>query len=151
MKQKMACLRVTPLWAHRVQASPFTHPSPRARDESPSSTAPTRTTTCRQRRSHVTPPSPAKGETQKQRVRGKEHVCVHLNDVSIKKASYLLCFLSFLSNCPFPPQAHSRRLYCHTFCSSELNFIGYSFICTKTIIMILILLPVLMFIFVHQL
>lgn len=63
MKQRMACHRVTPRWVRRVQASPCTPPSPRARGESPSSTAPTRTTTCRPRRFHVTPPSPVKGET----------------------------------------------------------------------------------------
>lgn len=64
MKQKMVCRRVTPLWARRVPASPCTPPSPRAREESPSSTARTRTTTCRPRRCHGTPPSPAKGEKQ---------------------------------------------------------------------------------------
>lgn len=62
-KQKMACPQVTPPWVPRVQASHCTLPSPRAREESPSSTALTRTTTCHPRRSRGTPPSPAKGES----------------------------------------------------------------------------------------
>lgn len=65
----MACRPVTPLWARRVQASPCTPPSPRVRGESPSCTAPTRTTTCLPRRSRVTPPSPAKGEAQEDRLK----------------------------------------------------------------------------------
>lgn len=66
-KQKMACHQVTPRWARRVQASPCTPPFPRAREESPSSTVRTRTTTCRPRRPRATPPSQAKGETGVQR------------------------------------------------------------------------------------
>lgn len=152
MKQKMACHQVTPLWAHRVPASPFTHPSPRARDESPSSTALTRTTTCHQRRYRVTPPSPAKGETQKhlkEWVRGKEHMCVYLNvDIFIKKYSYhlsllpLFSLLSNSSNCPFASQTHGRRLYCHPFCSSEFYFIDFSLIYMNGHIRDLLLLPV---------
>lgn len=60
-KQKMASQRVTRRWGRRVQASRCTPPS-RARGESPSCTAPTRTTTCPPRRSRGTRPSPAKGE-----------------------------------------------------------------------------------------
>lgn len=64
-KQKMASHRVTPHWGRRVQASPCTPPF-RAREESPSCTALTRTTTCPQRLSRVTRPSPVKGEEKRE-------------------------------------------------------------------------------------
>lgn len=63
-RQKMVCHRVTPHWVCKVQASPCTPPFPRAREESPSSTARTQIMTCRPRPSPVTPPSQVKGETQ---------------------------------------------------------------------------------------
>ena len=77
-KQKMVCHQVIPLWARRVQASPCTPPSPRAREESPSSTVLTRTTTCRPRPSRGTPPSPAKGEIREERMNERGGgVCVY--------------------------------------------------------------------------
>lgn len=74
-KQKMACPQVTPRWVRRVQASHCTPPSPRAREESPSSTALTPTTTCRPKLSHETPPSLVKGETQNERQKELKKYC----------------------------------------------------------------------------
>lgn len=82
MKQKMACHRVTPHWVRRVLASPCTPPSPRAREESPSSTALTRTTTCRPRRFHATPPSPVKGETRQARQK-KNKLCYEIRNITV--------------------------------------------------------------------
>lgn len=75
MKQRTECPQVTPLWAHRAPASPCTPLSLRARGESPSSIAPTPTTTCHLKRSHETPPWPAKGETRGERQRERERAC----------------------------------------------------------------------------
>nr|XP_061778803.1 cAMP-specific 3',5'-cyclic phosphodiesterase 4C-like isoform X2 [Nerophis lumbriciformis] len=65
MKEKMASPPLTHHWARRVRGSPCTRPSLRARGGSPSSTAQTRTTTCRPKRSRGTPLWPAKGTLQR--------------------------------------------------------------------------------------
>lgn len=108
----MACRRATPRWACRARASPCTPPSPRAREGSPSSTGPTRTTTCRPRPSHVTPPLRAKGEASRR-------------SEAKRVMDAKRCFIMFLWEevhafiCSYFKQAHSRGLHCHTFCPSE--------------------------------
>lgn len=74
MRRRMACRRVTPRWACRARASRCTRPSLRASGGSPSSTDPTRTTTCRPRRCRGTPPWRAKGEASR-RSEAKRSLC----------------------------------------------------------------------------
>lgn len=117
--KEMVCRRVTPHWVCRVQASPCTPPFPRAREESPSSTARTQIMTCRPRPSHVTPPSQVKGETQggKQKQWQKWGVFMCLSKEILLE--FMLSPVFFIFFWPYIFQAHSRGLHRHTFCSSE--------------------------------